>query len=310
MSSSPAANGSDAARASGERLLRERVAEHVLQLAGEIGERNVWQPRKLNAAARYLESRLRETGCRVTAQEYETRGLAVRNLIAEIPGTNAGHEIVLIGAHYDSVLGSPGADDNASGVAALLECARLLAGRPCRRTVRFVAFVNEEPPFFQSPDMGSLVYAAEARRRGDRIVAMISLESVGYYADAPHSQRYPFPYGLFHPDTGNFIAFVGNLSSRRLLRQAVATFRKHSPFPCEAAAAPGWISGVNWSDHWSFWKCGYPAIMITDTVPFRNPHYHAPEDTPERLDYGRLARVTSGLADMIAELAGGSPANP
>ncbi len=213
-----------------------------------------------------------------------------------------------MGAHYDTVLDSPGADDNASGVAALLAIARELASRPQppARTVRLVAFANEEPPHFQTPRMGSLVYARRARERGDRIVAMLSLESIGYYSDAPGSQRYPlFLLGWIYPSRGDFLAFVGDVGARALVRRAIASFRRHAALPSEGAAVPGFVPGVLWSDHWSFREAGYPAIMVTGTAPFRNPHYHEPSDRPETLDYDRLARATAGLARVIDALAAG-----
>ncbi len=283
--------------------LRDRLRWHVRTLAGEIGERNMWHYRALERAAGYLERELRETGFTVSEQTYMTEGKLVRNLEAELPGKTRPAEIILVGAHYDSVQGSPGANDNASGAAALLEVARSLAGRPLPRTVRFVLFTNEEPPFFKTRLMGSMVYAKRARERGERIVGMLSLETIGYYSDARGSQHYPFPLNLFYPSTGNFIGFVGNIGSRSLVRRAIEAFRRTTPFPSEGAAVPGGITGVDWSDHWSFWHEGYPAIMVTDTALYRYYHYHGPRDTPEKLDYDRLARVTAGLARVVAELA-------
>ncbi|MFC1452064.1 M28 family peptidase [Verrucomicrobiota bacterium] len=279
---------------------------HVVTLAETIGERNVRLPEALEAAAGYIEKQWAEAGLASHPQHFDCRGVPVRNLAVEIPGSDEPGEIVLIGAHYDSVMGSPGANDNGSGVAVLLELSRLFASRPAGRTLRFVAFVNEEPPFFQGPEMGSLVYARAARARGDRLAAMLSLETMGCYADAQRSQQYPFPFSLFYPDTGNFIGFVGNMSSGRLVRRCTGSFRSHASFPSEGAAVPGWITGVGWSDHWSFWQEGYQALMVTDTAPFRYAHYHSPLDTPDRLDYARLARVTRGLECVIGDLAGGA----
>jgi Zn-dependent M28 family amino/carboxypeptidase len=151
--------------------------------------------------------------------------------------------------------------------------------------------------------MGSNRYAGRARARGERIKAMLALETIGYYTDQPGSQRYPFPFGLFYPDTGNFIGVVGNLASRRLVRQALAAFRATTAFPSEGVAAPGRMKGVHWSDHWSFWQAGFPAVMVTDTALYRYPHYHSASDTPEKLDYAGLARVTGGLAEVVTALA-------
>jgi Zn-dependent M28 family amino/carboxypeptidase len=286
-----------------ERLIHDNLKRHVAALAGRIGERNVWRPEALAAAAGYIRQTLEEAGHAVGVQPFASRGLTVGNLEVVLPGRDKANEIIVVGAHYDTVPGSPGANDNASGVAALLELARLLAGTTLPRSVRFVAFANEEAPFFYGDEMGSTVYAARARAQGERIEAMLALETIGYYTDQPASQRYPFPYGFFYPDTGNFIGFVGNLSSRHLVRRAIGAFRDSTAFPSEGVAAPGWMKGVHWSDHWSFWQAGYPAIMVTDTALYRYPHYHAASDTPEQLDYAGLARVTGGLAAVIAALA-------
>jgi Zn-dependent M28 family amino/carboxypeptidase len=213
--------------------------------------------------------------------------------------------MLIVGAHYDSVPGCPGANDNASGVAGLLEIARLLAVHKPARTVRFVAFVNEEPPFFRSDDMGSRVYARRCAERGEQIVGALVLETIGCYTDAPRSQHYPFPFNLFYPSTGDFIAFVGNVSSRDLVRRCVGSFRSHAAFPSEGGGVPGWITGVGWSDHWSFWREGYPALMVTDTAPFRYPHYHTPEDTLDKIDFERMARVVEGLSHVVTDLAEG-----
>jgi hypothetical protein len=287
-----------------EKEISSNLHRHVNKLAGEIGERNIWLPSKLNAAAAYIEKTWLGQDYTVKHQEYDARGVKSVNLEIEIPGTTLSDEIILIGAHYDSVLGCPGANDNATGVAALLEISRLLGTRKLARTVRLVAFTNEEPPFFLRRDMGSKVYASLARKRKDNIVAMLSLETMGYYSEAPSSQQYPFPFSFFYPHTANFIGFVGNLGSRHLVRQSLEAFRSHTQFPSEGTAAPGWITGIGWSDHWSFWRAGYRAIMVTDTALFRYEHYHTSGDTPEKIDYNRLARVTMGLSHVVTELAG------
>jgi Zn-dependent M28 family amino/carboxypeptidase len=286
-----------------EQLIHDNLKRHVAELAGRIGERNVWRPEALEAAAGYIRKTLEDAGYAVSVQPFASRGLTVNNLEAVLPGHGAADEIIVAGAHYDSVAGTPGANDNASGVAALLELARLLAGTALPRTVRFVAFANEEAPFFYGDEMGSNVYATRARAHGEHIEAMLSLETIGYYTDQPASQQYPCPFSYFYPDTGNFIGFVGDLSSWRLVRRTIRAFRESTAFPSEGVAAPGWTKGVHWSDHWSFWEAGYPAIMVTDTALYRYPHYHAATDTPEKLDYTGLAKVTGGLADVIAALA-------
>jgi Zn-dependent M28 family amino/carboxypeptidase len=257
---------------------------------------------QLLAAADFIEASLTSAGLTPRRVSYEVGGRASYNIEVEIRGTRP--EIFVVGAHYDSVTGSAGANDNGSGVAALLALARRFAGKTPGQTLRFVAFVNEEPPYFLGGEMGSLVYAKRCQERGDRISGMISLETIGYFSDTPGSQTYPAPgLGMFYPKTGNFIGFVANLPSRALLRKAIAIFRAQKKIPAEGAALPGAVPGVGWSDHWSFWQCGYPAIMLTDTAPFRYPHYHEPTDTPDKLDYDRFALVVSGMESVIKELA-------
>ena len=285
-----------------EVALRAELVTDVQKLAGEIGERNMSRYPQLLAATDFIEASLAGAGLTPRRVSYELRGRACHNIEVEIRGTSP--EIFVIGAHYDSVFGCPGANDNGSGVAAFLALARRFAGKPARQTLRFVAFVNEEPPYFQSEEMGSFVYAKRCKERGDRIAGMISLETIGYFSDAPGSQKYPSPgLGFFYPSKGNFIGFAANTGSRSLLRATVAAFRKAGRIPCEGAALPAAIPGISWSDQWSFWQCGYPALMVTDTAPFRYPHYHEPTDTPDKLDYDRFALVVSGMEKVIAELA-------
>jgi len=284
-----------------EAELRRRLERHVRALAGEIGERGMTRPGSLEAAARYLEQQLQELGHTVEAQEVQ--GPAVRNLVVELRGTVEAEEIVVVGAHYDSVPGCPGANDNASGTAAVLELARLFKGHRPSRTLRLALFVNEEPPYFLTDAMGSRRYAARSKARGERITAMLSLETIGYYSDAERSQQYPAPFSAFYPSRGDFIGFVSNLPGAPLLRRCVAAFRRTTAFPSEGLAAPGWITGIGWSDHSSFWEHGYPAVMVTDTAPFRYPDYHAPSDTPDKLSFDRMARVVAGLARVVEDLA-------
>ncbi len=286
-----------------EKCLQKSLHGHVQVLAGHLGERNVWHPQQLEAAGRYIEDQLKQSTLAVARQQYQVDGITVGNIEAEWVGTERPGEIVILGAHYDSVVGSPGANDNGSGVAALMEIAAMLPPRNLPRTVRLVAFVNEEPPFFMTPLMGSRVYARRARGAGDQVIAMISLETIGCYDDRAGSQRYPFPFAVFCPDTGNFIGFVSNLASRNLLCRVLSSFRDHTRFPSEGVAAPGWLTGIGWSDHWSFWKAGYPAVMVTDTALFRYPPYHTRYDTPEQIDYARLARVVAGIERVVADLA-------
>lgn len=284
--------------------IRDRLKRHVEILAGDIGERNTVRYEELEQSAGYIEEVFKGLGYRVSVQSFEVDNKVVRNVEVEITGKTRPEEIVVIGAHYDSARGTPGADDNATGTAAVLELARLLKGQSPARTVRFVAFVNEELPFFGTEYMGSWVYARRSSGLGEKIAGMLSIEMAGYYSDVEGSQKYPFPFSYFYPKIGNFIAFVGNLSSRSLVRKCVESFRKHAAFPSEGAAAPGRITGVGWSDHWAFWQEGYQAVMVTDTAFFRYKYYHTSGDTPDKIDYPNMARVVSGLRGVILDLAG------
>ncbi len=283
-----------------DRARQDALWADVQALAGEIGERNLPEARALDRTKRYLEDALGRDGYDVRGEDYDVRGATATNVAATLAGTT--DEIVVVGAHYDTVPGSPGADDNTSGLAALLELARSFSKEKPRRTLRFVAFANEEPPYFWSEKMGSLVYARACAARHDDVVAMLSLETIAYYSDAKGSQRYPFPMSFFYGDRGDFIGFVGNTSSRALTREVVRTFRERAAFPSEGAALPAWLPGVGYSDQWSFWKVGYPAVMVTDTAMFRNPNYHTSRDTPATLDYARFARVVGGLREVVASL--------
>jgi Zn-dependent M28 family amino/carboxypeptidase len=283
--------------------ISRRLRDRIEALAGRIGERNVYRPDSLRAALEYLERAWRRQGYEPRRQTYRVEGTSCSNVEVERRGTTRAEEIVLVGAHYDSVVGSPGANDNASGVAAVLEISAILASKSPERTVRCVAFVNEEPPFYRGRKMGSQVYARAARERGDDIRAMFSLETIGFYSDEPGSQRHPPLFRYFYPHRGNFVAFVSNLRSRRLLRRAVGAFREHSDFPVERCAALSIVPGISWSDHSSFWRRGYRAVMVTDSAFYRYPYYHTARDKPHRLHYGSLARVTAGLRGMVESLA-------
>jgi hypothetical protein len=267
------------------------------------GPRSVFAPASLRAAAVYIERAFRAAGYEVDEQEYTVETVVCQNLGVEVRGTSKADEIVLIGAHYDSVDESPGADDNASGVASMLALARRMRDAKPARTIRFVAFTNEEPPHFKTGQMGSYRYARRSNERGEKIVAMLSLESMGYYQTGAKTQRYPPPLDRLYPDTADFIAFAGNLGSGELVRRCVATVRARGNFPVEGAALPEVIQEIGWSDQWSFWQFGAKGLMVTDTALFRNPNYHRSSDTPETLDYGRMARVVEELQPVIEELA-------
>jgi len=286
------------------RELERRLRSHVTMLAGTIGTRSLDRVEKLDAAREYLVAQLKPLETSTNHVQMEDVGAAgghAQNVIFEVAGEDPTH-VIVVGAHYDSIDTGPGANDNGSGVAATLELASVFAKAYAGRSVRFVFFVNEEPPYFQNPGMGSLLNAERARARGDRISAMLSLETLGCYSDAPNTQHYPFPIGLFYPSRGNFLGFVGDLGARALVRSAIGAFREAEPFPSQGAALPKSFPGIDWSDHWSFRRAGYPAIMLTDTAPYRDPNYHRPSDRPEALNYESLARVTRGIEFVVRRL--------
>lgn len=280
------------------------LESHVVTLADEIGERNVFKPQALHRAEDYINTTWRQQGYSVTPYPYRVNGVKCTNLEITRQGQHRTDELLLIGAHYDSVLGSPGANDNGSGVAVLLELSRLVTTLTPDISIRFVTFVNEEPPFFMGKHMGSQVYATMARARGDNIRLMVALETIGYFRGDTGSQRYPPLLRAFHPARGDFIAFVSDLKSRRLMRRSAAAFRANSDFPLEQTATLAFIPGVAWSDHVSFWRRHYRAFMVTDTAFYRYPYYHTADDTPDKLDYRALARLSTGLFLTFAALAG------
>ena len=280
----------------------ERLRETVKHLAGTIGERNTKKPKALAASADYVEREWRAVGLETTRLGYTADGVRCDNLEVIIPGATKAKELVVIGAHYDSAPGTPGANDNASGVAMLLELSKRLAKYKPARTLHLVAFVNEEPPYFRTTQMGSRIYANQLAEKKKIVVAMFSLETIGHYTDVDDTQHYPFPFSLFYPSRGNFVTFVANSESVDLVRDTVAHFRKSVKFPSEGAAAPSSIEGIDWSDQQGFWLNGYPALMVTDTAPNRYPHYHKPTDTPEKLDYEAMALVTDGVEATVKYL--------
>ncbi len=279
----------------------KRFAAHVTELCKNPAGRNFIEKNGLDAARKYIAGQFESSGYQVKFHEYQLNGDIVANIAVELTGTSRPEEIIIVGAHYDAVPGAPGANDNGSGVAAILELADRFRDKSFQRTVRFVAFVNEEPPNSMTGNMGSFVYAKNAEKENYNIIAMFSLETIGYFSDESGSQLYPIPFNLFYPNKGNFIAFVSNLGSRGLVSNSIRSFRAHSTFPSEGIAAPAFVPGISWSDHWSFWKHGYPAIMITDTAPYRYPAYHTSEDTPDKVDYEKMVYVVKGIEKMIQE---------
>jgi Zn-dependent M28 family amino/carboxypeptidase len=287
------------------RRLAERLRTHVDRLAGLIGPRHLGKPVALEAAATYIEREFQAFGDTVERQWYEAQNQRTCNLVVERPGIKRRDEIVILGAHYDTVWMTPGADDNASAVAVLIEAARLLRPTTFRRTVRFVAFTCEEPPHFRLETMGSQVYARACRERKERIIGMLCLEMVGYFTNS-ESQSLPpaIPNRLrwLFPRRGDFLAAVGNLRSWRLAWSFRRGFKRAVRFPLFSMVFPEAVHEIRLSDNSSFWDQGYPALMLTDTSFLRNPHYHQPTDTPETLDYERMAQVALGVAGALRRL--------
>lgn len=285
------------------RDLAGRLERHVRAVASE--PHNIAHYVALLAAAEYIEQQLRASGYEPISHAYTADGHTVRNIEVMIaPGVADDTQTIVIGAHYDAPENSPGANDNGTGVAALLEIARALSGTwQGRQRLRLVFFVNEELPYGKTPLMGSWRYAKSLADAGEMVAGMIALETLGYFSEEPESQSFPAPFGLIYSNIGNFIAFVGLPGSRAFLRRAIAAFREHASFSSIGGVAPGFLDGIDLSDHWAFHRFGFPALMITDTAPFRNPYYHEPDDLPETVDYESLARITTGLVAMTRRLA-------
>lgn len=284
--------------------IKSNLISTVKYLSHDIGQRSYLDIKELNMTATYIEDRLRSYGCAVKRQAFTYKGKTYYNIIAEVKGAQDEKEgILVIGAHYDTVIGTPGADDNASGVAGLLELARLTVLKPIKRTVHFVAFSLEEPPVFMTRHMGSYAYAKSLKDNGINVCGMISLEMLGYFCDNKGCQYYPLPmFRWFYPDRGNFISFVGNISSRAFTKKVERSFKSLSSLPLESLNTVSLVPGVNFSDHSSFWKFGYPAFMITDTAFYRNPNYHGIGDTDPTLDYERMSELVKGLYKTLSFL--------
>ncbi len=284
--------------------MAKNLMAEVETLSVKIGERNFRNKARLDAAAGYIEKSFAKENVRVSRQAFQIRGENFYNIEAEIRGAALPDKIIVIGAHYDSAVGTPGANDNASGVAALIELVRIFSESQPACTVRFVAFANEEPPFFWSNNMGSLVYARQCRKKEEDVAGMISIETIGYYSDAEKSQRYPFPLNCFKKSRkGNFIAFISNMSSKQLLDASMKSFRQGSDFPLDGMALPAIVPRVVSSDHSSFWRQGYRAIMVTDTARFRYPYYHTQQDLPDKMDFARMSMVVAGIEKVVEGLA-------
>jgi Zn-dependent M28 family amino/carboxypeptidase len=286
--------------ASEKEILRKNLRHHVAHLSVDIGERHLWNGDSLAQAAQYIESEFSAAGYVPMRQTYLAYRKPVSNIIAEKKGARP-HSIV-IGAHYDSVPGSPGADDNASAVAGLLELARMLKGRKCASSFRLVGFVNEESPAFGSDYMGSMQYARHLKQRGENVAFMIALEMIGYF-DRRKPQHYPL--GLmrpFYPKTGDFIAVIGDLHSQQPARALARAMRREGLVRTSVLVAPRLFGGIDRSDHSAFWKHGFKALMITDTAFFRNENYHRETDTIETINFEVMANVVASLFAAVVHL--------
>lgn len=298
-------NGASPPLSAAERALADELRAHVTSLSVGIGERRAELGNSLLRSEEYIRSALVSSVPGAVVRREALAGAQGNpgNLVLDLPG-EAASPFVLIGAHYDTAPGgTTGANDNGTGTAALLALASRLAKQRHTLPIRLVFFANEEPPHFQTKTMGSLQHAAGCAKRGEEIRAMLSLETMGYYSDAPGSQHYPALIKDFYPDRGSFIAFVGNIGSLLLVREVVSLFREHATIPSEGAALSAALPGIGWSDHWSFWQHGYSAVMVTDTAIFRDPNYHQESDLVENLNFEKLARVVVGLERTIEVLA-------
>ncbi len=284
--------------------IRDRLSANVSDLTSSIGERNMGARASLPTTVAYIKKKLADSGyTEVNELPYSVGAQKVSNLEVILRGSDLAADNIVVGAHYDSVPGTVGANDNASGVASVLELARIVQRSGLRKTVRFVFFVNEEPPYFQTNSMGSWAYAHQLRLDGTKVSGMISMETIGFYSEERGSQKYPAVLSLFYPSRGNFVGFVGNSDSRDLVRRSIQIFRESSKFPSEGIAAPAEWPGISWSDQWSFWQHNYPAFMITDTAVFRYPYYHTPSDTSEKLGFDKMATLVDGVRHVIETLA-------
>lgn len=283
--------------------LEESLRAEVSYLADTIGPRNPSHSAALAKAADWVRSGWESQGYAVKSQTFLVNGVECANLEIEIPGRTRPSEIVLLSAQYDTWPDSPGANNNGSGMAVLLELSRMLRNHQPDRTVRLVAFTTQEPPFDNTDSMGSLIYARRSRALGENIRVMMSMDAIGIYRHEPGSQNLPFPFSLFYPDKADFLGFIADLGSRARLVEATRGFHRGSAFPIEAGSVPRWVRGARWSDHNSFWNNGYHGIQITDTGAFRSPSHTRPDDTIEKIDFVALARITFGMYGAVIELS-------
>lgn len=280
----------------------QKLKEHVKTLSETLAPRDAGHPENLERVADYIVGRLESFTSRVETQPYTADGMTVRN-VRSFFGSET-EERIVIGAHYDVAGPYPGADDNASGVAGLLELARLMSDEELPLQVELVCYPLEEPPYFYTKNMGSYIHAKSLKDEGENVRAMIALEMIGYFSDDEESQSYPLSLlRPFYPSVGNYIAVVGKLFQKGLVRKVKKAMKNAGSLPVESINAPKLVPGIAFSDHLNYWRHGFPAVMITDTAMYRNPNYHSPTDTADTLDYKKMAQVVDGVKDAVIQLA-------
>jgi Zn-dependent M28 family amino/carboxypeptidase len=290
-----------------------RLEAHVKKLSEDFYPRSFDQAKNLDAAADYIRDEFRAAGGVVSEQQYDVNGRQFRNIIARFgsAGPDGTAPLTVIGAHYDShgdlsqgtvprETHTPGADDNASGIAGLIELARMFGKQAPPRSIELVAYTLEEPPNFRSENMGSMRHAKRLAATGRKVDMMIVLEMIGYFSDAPNSQRYPVPgLGLIYPTQGNFISVIGRIDDREITRHVKAKMSGATDLPVWSMNALPIVQGIDFSDHLSYWAHGISAVMVTDTSFYRTPHYHQAGDVATTLDYKRMAKVVQAVGAVM-----------
>jgi len=279
---------------------QDKVYNHIYHLSHTIGERNLCKYKNLQEAANYIFLQFHKTTCRVNKHMFLLKNKVIENIEAIIPAKTSCSPSLILGAHYDTAKNTPGANDNATGVAALIELACRIKPFSLPYSIHLVAFANEEPPFIRTKQMGSYQYASYLHKNKVDVLGMISIETIGYYSNEKNSQKYfNFLPNFIYPNIGNFLACVSNLRSAPFLKKFLETFTLHSSFPLRSLIGPGLFPGINSSDQWSFWQFGYQAFMLTDTAPFRYVHYHKSTDTADKLNYKKLAEAITALEKTV-----------
>ncbi len=280
------------------------LKSHVVMLSETLPSRGGFE-KSLNPTIEWIEQQIQPFG-NSTRQSYKVNNETFFNILLDFgpPLSAASDEIIIVGAHYDTAHSYPGADDNASGVAALIELARLLSQNEKVLTshIQLAFYTLEEPPYFRTEKMGSFIHASRLKEKQQKVKMMIALDMVGYFSDEKSSQHFPLPLmEKFYSDKGNFIAVVGNLSNMFTVRGVKKGMASATELPVYSINAPTLIQGIDFSDHLNFWHFGYPAVLITDTSFMRNTAYHTQQDTADRLDYVKIAEVVKGLYQTVIQ---------